>query len=85
MSEIPAELSDDATGSTDSDDVGGLYRRAMELIRTEFEEQTWRAFLRVTVEGQSPRDVAVDLGMTPNAVYIAKSRVLCRLREELGD
>ena len=64
---------------------GDLYRRALELIRSEFEERTWRAFLMVTVEGRMPADVAVELGTTPGAVYIAKSRVLKRLREEFGD
>jgi RNA polymerase sigma-70 factor (ECF subfamily) len=64
---------------------GDLYRRALELIRSEFEERTWRAFLMVTVEGRLPADVAVELGTTPGAVYIAKSRVLKRLREEFGD
>jgi RNA polymerase sigma-70 factor (ECF subfamily) len=64
---------------------GDLYRRALDLIRSEFEERTWRAFLMVTVEGRLPADVAVELGTTPGAVYIAKSRVLKRLREEFGD
>jgi RNA polymerase sigma-70 factor (ECF subfamily) len=64
---------------------GDLYRRALELIRSEFEERTWRAFLMVTVEDRLPADVAVELGTTPGAVYIAKSRVLKRLREEFGD
>jgi RNA polymerase sigma-70 factor (ECF subfamily) len=64
---------------------GDLYRRALELIRSEFEERTWRAFLMVTVEGRLPADVAGELGTTPGAVYIAKSRVLKRLREEFGD
>jgi RNA polymerase sigma-70 factor, ECF subfamily len=64
---------------------GDLYRRALELIHSEFEERTWRAFLMVTVESRLPADVATELGMTPGAVYIAKSRVLKRLREEFGD
>jgi RNA polymerase sigma-70 factor (ECF subfamily) len=64
---------------------GDLYRRALELIRSEFEERTWRAFLMVTVEGRLPADAAAELGTTPGAVYIAKSRVLKRLREEFAD
>jgi RNA polymerase sigma-70 factor (ECF subfamily) len=64
---------------------GALYHRALALIRTEFTEPTWQAFWRVVVEGQNPADVAADLGLTRNAVYIARSRVLRRLREELGD
>jgi RNA polymerase sigma-70 factor (ECF subfamily) len=62
-----------------------LLRRALELIRDEFEERTWQAFWRTTVDGQAPRDVAADLAMSPGAVRVAKCRVLHRLREELGD
>ena len=64
---------------------GLLSHRAVELVRAEFEERTWRAFWRVAAEGQSPSHVAEDLGMTLHAVYKAKSRVLCRLRRQLAE
>jgi RNA polymerase sigma-70 factor, ECF subfamily len=64
---------------------GNLVRRALALIRADFTEASWQAFWRVVMEDQSVADVARDLGISPNAVYIAKSRVLCRLREELGE
>ncbi len=60
-----------------------LRLRALEMIRGEFEERTWQAFSRVTVEGQAAKDVAQDLGVTPSAIRLAKSRVLRRLREEM--
>jgi RNA polymerase sigma-70 factor (ECF subfamily) len=69
----------------DLPETGVLYHRALALIREEFQEATWQAFWRVVVEGQTPADAAADLGMTRNAVYIARSRVLHRLREALGD
>jgi len=59
--------------------------RALDTIRGEFQERTWQAFWRTAVEGRAPRDVAVELSMTSGAVRVAKSRVLQRLREELGD
>lgn len=62
-----------------------LFHRALQLIRAEFEERTWQAFWRTTVDGQAPKDVAGELGMSSGAVRVAKSRVLKRLREELGD
>ena len=62
----------------------GLYRRGLDLIRCEFEQRTWQAFWRVAVEGRQPGDVAAELGVSVNSVYIAKSRVLRRLRTELG-
>ena len=62
-----------------------LFARAIALIRGEFEERTWAAFWRTVVEGQPAKDVGADLSMSPGAVRVAKSRVLHRLREELGD
>jgi RNA polymerase sigma-70 factor, ECF subfamily len=64
---------------------GSLLHRALDLIRLEFEDKSWQAFYRVTVEGRQPADVATELGMTTNAIYVARSRILRRLREELGD
>lgn len=66
-------------------DLGALYCRALELVRGEFEECTWNAFWRVTIDGHDPGDVASDLGVTPAAVRKAKSRVLHHLCEEIGD
>jgi RNA polymerase sigma-70 factor (ECF subfamily) len=56
-------------------------KHLLELIRPGFEPRTWRAFERVVLEGGSPDDVARELGVTANVVYIARSRVLTRLRE----
>ena len=55
----------------------------LEQVRLEFENRTWDAFYRTVVDGQSPAQVAAELGMTIQAVYKAKSRVLRRLRQEL--
>jgi len=62
-----------------------LFFGLLELIRAEFEEQTWQAFWRTAVDGQTPKEVAADLRMSAGAVRVAKYRVLHRLREELGD
>lgn len=63
----------------------GLFAQALGLIREEFEGRTWAAFWQTAVDGRSPKDVAADLAMSPGAVRVAKSRVLRRLREEVGD
>ena len=60
-----------------------LARRALELIQTDFEETTWRAFWRTAVDGQSAAAVAAELSLSVASVYTAKSRVLRRLRQEL--
>ncbi len=62
-----------------------LLFKALESIRGEFQERTWQAFWRVAVDGRSAVDVGTDLDMKPGAVRVAKSRVLLRLRRELGD
>ena len=59
--------------------------QALQLVRAEFENRTWEAFWRAVIEGQLPADIAEDLGMSVQAVYKAKSRVLRRLRGELGE
>lgn len=62
-----------------------LYRRALELVRGEFEERTWRAFWATTVERRAPAEVATEFGISAAAVRQAKSRVLRRLKEEVGE
>jgi RNA polymerase sigma-70 factor (ECF subfamily) len=62
-----------------------LFVRALDLIRGEFAERTWLAFWRTAVEGRAAKDVAEELSLSQGAVRVAKSRVLHRLREELGD
>ena len=67
------------------DHDGMLSRRALQLVRDEFENRTWEAFHQTAVAGRKPVDVADELGMSLQAVYKAKSRVLQRLRQEFGD
>jgi RNA polymerase sigma-70 factor (ECF subfamily) len=66
-------------------EVTGLYRRALETVRGDFEEQTWQAFWRTAVGDEAAPDVAAALGMSAAAVRKARSRVLHRLKEEVGD
>jgi RNA polymerase sigma-70 factor (ECF subfamily) len=62
----------------------GVLRRALEEVRNRSSASSWQAFWQVTMEGRKPADVALDLGLSANAVYIANSRILQRLRAELG-
>jgi RNA polymerase sigma-70 factor (ECF subfamily) len=57
---------------------------AVNRVRDEFQPATWKAFWGTAVEGRAARDVADELGMSTGAVYIARSRVLSRLREAVG-
>jgi RNA polymerase sigma-70 factor (ECF subfamily) len=58
-----------------------VLRQLLERLPGEFEEATLRAFRRVTFEGAAAADVAAELGTSAGAVYVAKSRVMRRLRE----
>lgn len=60
-----------------------LVRRALEVMRTDFREATWKACWLCVVEGQTAAEAAELLGLSENAVYIAQHRVLRRLRAEL--
>jgi RNA polymerase sigma-70 factor (ECF subfamily) len=57
-------------------------KRLLEMIRPRFEAKTWLAFQRVALEAIPVDQVASELGMTVNAVFIAKSRVVHLLRQE---
>ncbi len=50
-------------------------------IKQEFRPATWQAFERFALKEEAPESIAAELGITANAVYIAKSRVLKRMRE----
>lgn len=82
LADVPAPA---ATDPEEQEALRRLFLRGLDLIRGEFEERTWQAFWRTAVDGRAPRDVAPELSMTSGAVRVAKSRVLQRLREELGD
>jgi RNA polymerase sigma-70 factor (ECF subfamily) len=60
-----------------------LIGRALDLMRAEFRPTTWRACWEFVVHGKPAARVAAELGISENAVYVAKYRVLQRLRQEL--
>jgi RNA polymerase sigma-70 factor (ECF subfamily) len=60
-----------------------VFAWAAEQVRPEFQDSTWQAFWLTAVEDQSARDAGQRLGMSPGAVYVAKSRVLARLKEQV--
>ena len=54
----------------------------LDLVAEEFEPATLQAFRRLTLDGISGAEAAQELGLTVPAVYMAKSRVLKRIRQE---
>ena len=57
------------------------FRWAAERVRGEFEDNTWRAFWLTSVEGEPIKRAAGALGISAGAVYVARSRVMSRLRQ----
>ena len=58
---------------------------ALTALRAKVKPATYRAFELTVLQGQSAQSAADELGMTPGGVRVAKSRMLARLRAELGD
>ncbi len=85
LQEVPTPEESAAEEAADAATLSDLFHRALGMLQGEFEARTWQAFWRTAVDAQSAPDVATELDMTANAVRMAKSRVLRRLREELGD
>jgi RNA polymerase sigma-70 factor (ECF subfamily) len=58
--------------------------QALRIMSADFEPATWQACWETVVMGRPAAEVAAELGITPNAVYLARARVLARLREDLA-
>jgi RNA polymerase sigma-70 factor (ECF subfamily) len=77
-SSIPAEK--EASISWDAEWERAIFARCLEQVRQEVEPTTYRAFRMLVLEERGPEETASTLGLTRNAVFIAKHRVLKRLR-----
>src|SRR5262245_48634262 len=69
--------------SWDEEYERNLAALAMQRIRDEVQPATWQAFWQTAVEGRNGREAGAALGMSAGAVYVARSRVLARLKEEV--
>ncbi|MFO0847559.1 MAG: sigma-70 family RNA polymerase sigma factor [Gemmataceae bacterium] len=69
----------------DDSERKAVLRRAMELVRGDVAPRTWAAFWLATIEGRPVPEVATELGVSENAVYLAKSRTVRRLRAMYGE
>jgi RNA polymerase sigma-70 factor (ECF subfamily) len=66
-------------------EISKVYKRALEQVRVDFEERTWLAFWLTVIEGRAPATITAELGMTVAGIRQAKSRVLRRVKLEVGD
>jgi RNA polymerase sigma-70 factor (ECF subfamily) len=74
---------DPAEALADAEYRQHLARQALELMQSEFHPATWKACWETVVAGRPAAEVGAELGLSEGAVYVAKSRVLRRLRQEL--
>ena len=63
---------------------GFVCKRALEVMQSEFPARQWQACWQLVVDGRRGREIAKDLGISESAVYVAKCRIMKRLREELA-
>jgi RNA polymerase sigma-70 factor (ECF subfamily) len=77
---VPANDAE-SSGELDLETRRQLFHRASQMVRYEFTDITWRMFWETEVEGRSVEAVAADCGRTTGAVYVARCRIMKRLRE----
>lgn len=80
LQNVPDEEPADDTGVEDH----RLLHTTLDQIRPEYEPNTWKAFWETAVAGRPAADVGAEVGLSANAVYQAKFRVLRRLRQEMA-
>lgn len=85
LAQLPAPPDEMPDIAADVSASVALLRRVLDQVREHFSDQTWRAFWRTAVDAQPAAEVAEELSMSAVAVRVAKSRVLQRLREEMGE
>ena len=58
---------------------------AIEQVRRDFKDSTWQAFVESSIHGRPIADVASELGLSVGSVYVARSRIIARLRAKVEE
>lgn len=58
---------------------------ATEQVRREFKDSTWQAFVETSINGRAIAEVANELGLSAGSVYVARSRIMARLRAKVEE
>lgn len=82
LEEVPAP--DDVEAFGEAEYQHYVAQRALRLMQAQFQPTTWKACWMQVVDGRSAADVAAELGISEGAAWVAKCRVLRRLRQELA-
>jgi RNA polymerase sigma-70 factor (ECF subfamily) len=83
LAQLPAPEEPDCLSETEYRER--LVREALRLMQSEFSPSMWKACWEHAVMGRPAAEVAAELGIAVGSVYVARSRVLTRLRLELKD
>jgi len=78
-----ADANGDLSADWEADYRRTMAGQAMERVKNEFQAATWEAFMQTAVEGRAPAQVSSRVGLSVGAIYVAKSRVIARLRQEI--
>ena len=82
LNAVPAREEDQAA-LWDQEYERQLFAWAVSQVRRDFQEATWHAFWLTAVENRTGKEVAAELGISIAAVYLAKGRVMARLKEQI--
>ena len=83
MDAVKEQLSTELSGEFDLGHRRQLFRWAASQVRQKTGEVNWMAFWRTSVDGVSTMEVARELGISEGAVYVARCRVLKRIRQQV--
>jgi RNA polymerase sigma factor (sigma-70 family) len=78
-----ADGHDQLSTDWEADYQRAMAAQAMAKVKGEFQAATWDAFIQTAVDGRTPAHVAKRVGLSVGAVYVAKSRIIARLRQEI--
>jgi RNA polymerase sigma-70 factor (ECF subfamily) len=78
-----ADLEPSVFSECEQTDKAAILWRVLKVLREEVSDSAWRAFWRMTVDGEPANTVAAELGLTNWAVYKSNARLLHRVRQEL--
>lgn len=62
-----------------------VFDSIVQLVREEFSERDWQVFWEYAVDGKNATSVAESHDITRNQVFLAKSRILRRIRSQFGE
>jgi RNA polymerase sigma factor (sigma-70 family) len=75
----------EAEGAWDAQWEASVLEECLGQVRREVSEKTFEVFRLIVREGRSPEEAGASLGMTREAAYVAKHRVLKRLADRMQE